>query len=330
MPQSEETIRQALRAHGLRSTPQRHAILKAFERQAGEHLSAEEIHDRASRSLNSLSRGTVYAALAELTELGLLSAVGLPEPVRYELNTARHDHFRCRLCLRLFDLAESSETSVAGPSRAIVERIDVRAEGICGDCVDYEAALRRGARSIKHDAAATPWGDVLQRAEVACAATDGPLGTILLAASPAGVLRLAFDDHFDAQALQARAASRRGARDARRHLHETAYSLERFFAGECHAIDCAIDSSGLADAAPALEATRSIPYAGHASYTQLAGGMAPRELGLWMGANPLPIIFPCHRVSRGRQVPDVFVGGLERRRWLEEHEREHAPTATRP
>ena len=51
-----------------------------------------------------ISRGTVHATLAELTELGLLSAIGSPEPVRYETNTAPHGHFRCRLCLRLFDV----------------------------------------------------------------------------------------------------------------------------------------------------------------------------------------------------------------------------------
>jgi methylated-DNA-[protein]-cysteine S-methyltransferase len=329
MPESEETIRQALREHGLRSTPQRHAILKAFERRPGEHLSAEEIHDRASRSLNSLSRATVYATLSELTERGLVSAVGLPEPVRYELNTARHDHFRCRLCLRLFDLDGSRETSIAGPPRAIVERVDVRAEGICADCVDYDSALKRGARSIKHGSPARPWSDVLQHAEVACAATDGPLGTVLLAASPDGVLRLAFDDHFDAPALQARAASRRGARGARRHLHETSAALEQFFTGARRAVDCAVDRSSLAEAARALDATRAIPSAGHLSYTKLPGALAPSALGLWMGSNPLPIIFPCHRVSRGKEVPDAFVGGLERRRWLERHEREHAPPAER-
>jgi methylated-DNA-[protein]-cysteine S-methyltransferase len=143
------------------------------------------------------------------------------------------------------------------------------------------------------------------------------------------VLRLAFDDHFDAPGLRERATSRRGPRDARRHLHETVSSLERFFAGESDAVKCAIDASALAEAAPALEATRSIPYAGHASYTKLAGDMPPRALGLWMGANPLPIIYPCHRVARGRQVPDTFVGGLERRRWLEQHEREHASSSAR-
>ncbi|MHB8235779.1 MAG: MGMT family protein [Solirubrobacteraceae bacterium] len=45
---------------------------------------------------------------------------------------------------------------------------------------------------------------------------------------------------------------------------------------------------------------------------------------MWMGANPLPIVFPCHRVTRGRETPETFVGGLERRRWLELLERGHA------
>ena len=94
-----------LRARGLRVTPQRRAILGAFSHGADEHLSADEIHARAAAVVPELGRGTVYAALAELTELGLLAARGSPEPVRYETNTEPHQHFRCRLCLRLFDVA---------------------------------------------------------------------------------------------------------------------------------------------------------------------------------------------------------------------------------
>jgi Fe2+ or Zn2+ uptake regulation protein/O6-methylguanine-DNA--protein-cysteine methyltransferase len=324
MPQSEETIRLTLRSHGLRSTPQRHAILNAFEKDTGEHLSAEEIHGRASSSLTSLSRGTVYAALAELTELGLLSAVGLPEPVRYELNTAQHDHFRCRLCLRLFDLDSDPDTAALGPPRAVVERVDVRSEGICADCVDYEAGLEQGVRAIQGQSGDLPWHSVLERAEVACVATDGPLGRVLLAASPAGITRLAFENHFDIHQLEARAATRRGSRTARQHLKTATGALERFIAGGSQEVECTVDPSGLASAAKALCATRAIPYAGHDSYIKLLGELGPLELGRWMGANPMPVIFPCHRVSRGKEVPDTFVGDLDRRRWLEGHEREYA------
>src|SRR5512132_4416217 len=103
MSRTASDVGHLLRELGLRSTPQRRAILLAFERGPAAHLSADEVHARASRELPDLGRGTVYATLAEFTELGLLAAFGTPDPVRYETNTAPHDHFRCRLCLRLFD-----------------------------------------------------------------------------------------------------------------------------------------------------------------------------------------------------------------------------------
>jgi Fe2+ or Zn2+ uptake regulation protein/O6-methylguanine-DNA--protein-cysteine methyltransferase len=321
MPHSEETIRETLHSHGLRSTPQRHAILNAFEQDAGEHLSAEEIHSRAASSLASLSRGTVYAALTELTELGLLSAVGLPEPVRYELNTSRHDHFRCRLCLRLFDLESGPDMPGIGPARSVVERVYVRSEGICADCVDYEAGLHAGIRAIERGSSRLPWAGVLQRTDVACVGSEGPLGKVLLAASSTGLVRLAFENHFDLRELEARAATRRGSRAAREHLNAAAEALDSFFAGGRQELGCAIDRSGIAPAVEPLTATGAIPLTRHASYLDLAGSLSPRELGLWMGANPMPVIFPCHRVARGKEVPEAFVGGAERRRWLEAHER---------
>jgi Fe2+ or Zn2+ uptake regulation protein len=102
-----------LRARGMRSTPQRRAILSAFYGGRTDHLSADEVYAQASRALPELGRGTVYAALAEFTALGLLSAFGSPEPVRYETNLQLHAHFRCRLCARVFDLIDGQQ----GPRR---------------------------------------------------------------------------------------------------------------------------------------------------------------------------------------------------------------------
>jgi Fe2+ or Zn2+ uptake regulation protein/O6-methylguanine-DNA--protein-cysteine methyltransferase len=321
---TDESIRDALKGRGLRTTPQRQAILKAFEALPSEHLSAEELHARAAQSLTTLSRATVYATLAELTELGLLSAVGLPEPVRYEINTARHDHFRCRLCLRLFDLtSDAARPPLDGPRGSVVERVELRAEGICADCVDYESGLKEGVRAINGGGRGRPWSDVLEVPELASASTEGPLGTILLAATPTGILRLAFEEHFDAGELQKRAASRRGSRTAQRHVKAAASELGAFLAGELQEINCPIDSTGLRAARETLNATRAIPYAGHSSYAKLIGGLPPKELGRWMGANPVPVILPCHRVTRGKEVPQCFVGGLQRRQWLEDHEREY-------
>ena len=77
-----------------------------------------------------------------------------------------------------------------------------------------------------------------------------------------------------------------------------------------------LESSG----APALKATESIPYAGRRSYTDLPKTGSARDLGRIMGANPIPIVAPCHRVTRGVEVPTTFVGGIDRRQWLQTHE----------
>ena len=132
-----------LRARGLRSTPQRRAILGAFRGDPTEHLSADEVYARAAESVPDLSRGTVYSTLAEFSELGLLSAFGEPEPVRYETNTTHHAHFRCRLCLRIFDLASGLQNpeEITDPGFS-VERVDTRAEGICAECNAYDAGLK--------------------------------------------------------------------------------------------------------------------------------------------------------------------------------------------
>ena len=219
-----------LRDRGLRSTPQRRAILGAFRGDPTEHLSADEVYARAAESLPDLSRGTVYATLAEFSELGLLSAFGAPEPVRYETNTTHHAHFRCRLCLRIFDLASGLQNpeAITDPGFS-VERVDTRAEGICAECNDYDAGLKAGARAISRSG---PAADTLAAPGVATAILDGPLGALLLAATPQGLTRVAFEGHGDFDALRAHATSRRGSQAARRHLADATAKLRDYFAGQ--------------------------------------------------------------------------------------------------
>jgi methylated-DNA-[protein]-cysteine S-methyltransferase len=310
-----------LRDLGMRSTPQRRAILLAFHAGAAEHLSADEVHARASRDLPDLGRGTVYATLAEFTEAGLLAAFGTSQPVRYETNTAPHDHFRCRLCLRLFDLQTFKATEQSMPRGFTLERIETRAEGACADCADYQRGLQEGVRTI---AAGGALPDPLPKG-LACLATEGALGTMLLAASPVGLVRLAFDDHGDADELRARAARRRGSQAARAHLDRASRELQSYLLGHTTEIGCPLDWSALAVADPeGLAATTSIPYGEHCSYAALGSERSAYEVGLTMGANPIPIVAPCHRVTRGVESPQVFVAGIERRRWLDAHERQHA------
>ena len=247
-----------LRARGLRVTPQRRAILGAFSHGAEEHLSADEIHARAAAVVPELGRGTVYAALAELTELGLLAARGSPEPVRYETNTRPHQHFRCRLCLRLFDIA------LADPALAadgfIVERFTITAEGVCAECVDYDEGLRAGAkRARRRPGPEFPEG-------LAATTVGTPVGPVTLGATADGVMRVVFDDHADVPALQA-IDGRRGSRAARGHLAAAKAEVEAFFAGD-EPGECVIDWARL----PGLETLRAamtVPRAQLASSTPL-------------------------------------------------------------
>jgi Fe2+ or Zn2+ uptake regulation protein/O6-methylguanine-DNA--protein-cysteine methyltransferase len=306
-----------LRARGMRSTPQRRAILAAFDGGPVEHLSADEVFARAAQSVPDLSRGTVYATLAEFTEAGLLAAFGTPEPVRYEKNTERHAHFRCRLCLRLFDLDVPLPDPEPIERRGFrVERIDLRAEGTCEECLGYAAGLRAGARSMSHSGG--PGGSPEAPGTRACE-LDSPLGPLLLAATAAGLTRLAFAEHADVPRLRSLAASRRGSTEARDHLRRATVLLGRYFS-EGAVPECAIDWSRIPGTAT-LQATLEIPYSAQRSYSDLGLTQPAREIGRILGANPIPILTPCHRVSRGVEAPVSYVGGLERRHWLVEHER---------
>jgi Fe2+ or Zn2+ uptake regulation protein/O6-methylguanine-DNA--protein-cysteine methyltransferase len=308
-----------LRARGLRVTPQRRAILGAFSGAATEHLSADEVHARASATVPEISRGTVYAALAELTELGLLAAVGSPEPVRYETNAADHQHFRCRICLRLYDI-DLPEVRTDPVSRRgfLVERTTMTVEGVCADCVDYEAGLREGAQASV-DADAGPSSPLPPR--LACERLDSPVGDVWLAATPDGMVRVVFDDHVDVPALRTLARRRTGGSAARAHLDAARAYVSAYFAGEPLPTACTVDWQALADVDPStLRDVQAVPAGADRSYERLSGADA-RTQGLTLGTNPLAVIVPCHRITRGREVPDAYVGGAARKRWLRGHER---------
>jgi methylated-DNA-[protein]-cysteine S-methyltransferase len=311
-----------LRRHSLRVTPQRRAILGAFAGGSTEHLSAEEVHARALRDVPELGRGTVYATLAELNELGILGSVGAPEPVRYETNSAPHHHFRCRLCMRLFDVEiEPPSTATLKREGYTVERLVIAAEGICDECRLYERGLEDGARSMIEERLV----DDATLAGLACSRHESPVGPLALAASDAGIVRIAFDNHADFEPLLGRARTRRGGRAARRRLDHAAGVVDSFFAGSELQADDALDRDGHPAADDdALEVVRDVPYGTTLSYDRLEGDFDPYRLGLAFGTNPMPIIFPCHRITRGNAQPSAYVGGSARRAALLQIERDRA------
>jgi Fur family transcriptional regulator, stress-responsive regulator len=308
-----------LRARGLRVTPQRRAIMSAFAGGATEHLSADEVHARAASRVPELSRGTVYSTLAELTEVGLLAALGSPEPVRYETNASDHDHFRCRLCLRLYDVElPPARADVLTAKGFVVEHTSVTFEGVCADCVQYAEGLREGVRKrVGASAKPTTLPDAL-----ACREIDSPLGKLLLAATSRGLIRLIFDDHVDAAALREHLRRRRrGGQAARGHLDGAMAMVRAYFAGDTTPPSCVVDWDALEGlSVPTLRAVQTIGPGLTRSYDALRSDAGAHERGLTLGANPLAIVVPCHRVTRGNEITDAYIGGLERKQFLRQHE----------
>jgi Fur family transcriptional regulator, stress-responsive regulator len=313
-----EDAAQLLRRHELRVTPQRRAILNAFSGTADEHLSAEEVLSRAAAAVPEIGRGTVYATLAELAELGLLASVGSSEPVRYEINTGAHDHFRCRLCLRLFDIDLGGRAlehrRVAGYE---IDSVAVRAEGLCAQCRAYERGLGDGARQIKERA--TLSDD--QLSQLSCLRMASPVGDLAVAASEDGICRIAFDDHADFENMGRRARSRRGSSAARERAQALDATFAGYFGGSRARAENLIDWSLLpAESAVVLRGVQEIPYAEPRSYHLLMGALSAYDCGVVIGANPVPLLVPCHRVSRGSVRLQSYVGGLERLQFLQKLE----------
>jgi methylated-DNA-[protein]-cysteine S-methyltransferase len=73
-----------------------------------------------------------------------------------------------------------------------------------------------------------------------------------------------------------------------------------------------------------LRVTAEIPYGGVLSYAEVAADAgrprASRAAGNALGANPIPIVIPCHRVLRSGGALGGYGGGVERKRWLLELE----------
>lgn len=94
----------AFRAHGLKMTAQRMAVMSALE-EARDHPRAEDLYASLRSAVPGLALKTVYAVLHELAQLQLVERIPMSVgATRWEPNTTPHAHFVCDCCGRLIDL----------------------------------------------------------------------------------------------------------------------------------------------------------------------------------------------------------------------------------
>ena len=163
--------------------------------------------------------------------------------------------------------------------------------------------------------------------DVAYRHVETPLGRLLLAASPRGLVRVAFADE-DHDRVLADLAARLSPRvlHAPDRLDDAARQLTEYFAGARTRFDLPVDltlTRGFRRTV--LEHLRPIEYGHTESYAQVAGHVgsprAVRAVGTACATNPLPIVVPCHRVLRSDGSLGGYLGGLQAKALLLDLER---------
>jgi methylated-DNA-[protein]-cysteine S-methyltransferase len=175
-----------------------------------------------------------------------------------------------------------------------------------------------------------PEFDVARAAEaglldVAYCEVDTPVGRVVAARTPRGLARLAYEDFnggLDAVlgSLSARLSPRILESPAR--LDDVRRQLDEYFAGARQAFDLPVDLALVRGpfARRLLEATAQIPFGSTSTYAGVAAAAgsarAVRAAGNALGANPVPIVVPCHRVLRSGGALGGYTGGVERKQTL--------------
>lgn len=171
--------------------------------------------------------------------------------------------------------------------------------------------------------ATPPIDELVERAEreglvdVAYDSVDSPIGTLLVATTGKGLVRISFHSEAEDLVLDelARRVSPRVVKSARK-VAPVARELDEYFAGRRKRFDYPLDWSLVGPyARKVLRATAAIPFGKVSTYREVArkagNPAASRAAGNALGSNPIPVVVPCHRVLRTGGGLGGYGGGLD-------------------
>lgn len=148
---------------------------------------------------------------------------------------------------------------------------------------------------------------------------ETPLGELLINGDNDVVTGLYFPQHSPAPASN------------NTQLNEEAFTkaadqILDWFAGKRKEFDIPIELRGSEFQRSVWDALRTIPFGQTVSYAQIAQAIerpgAARACGHAIGRNPVSIIVPCHRVIGANGKLTGYAGGMDRKRWMLEHEQQ--------
>jgi methylated-DNA-[protein]-cysteine S-methyltransferase len=190
--------------------------------------------------------------------------------------------------------------------------------------IDIEKQLREAALDLPADAP-----PLAERAgdegllDVAYASVDSPLGPLVVAATPKGLVRVSYSEFRGEGEVLEELARRVSPRvlEAPAKLDPVRRELDEYFEGRRQRFETPIDWSYLAGfTREVLRATAAIDYGEVSTYAGVAEAAgsprAVRAAGNALGANPMPVVVPCHRVLRTGGMLGGYTGGVERKEFL--------------
>ena len=143
---------------------------------------------------------------------------------------------------------------------------------------------------------------------------DSPIGDLLLASTPLGLVRVSFFGHDETLAdLAARISPR--ILESPAQLDDVRRQLDEYFDGRRQHFEIPIDWTLVGEwGRKILGACAEIPFGEVRTYGEMAAAAgspkASRAAGTALGHNPVPVVVPCHRVLRAGGAMGGYTGGL--------------------
>lgn len=165
---------------------------------------------------------------------------------------------------------------------------------------------------------------------------ETPIGEMLIVADHEGNLRAAGWTNYETgmRHLLRRHYGEGFTLEPARNPHGFTQALKSYFEGDLTAIDeLPVETAGTAFQREVWRALRKILCGTTVSYAHLAEEIgrpsAVRAVGLANSSNPIGVVVPCHRVIGAKGSLTGYGGGIERKRWLLEHEAGASITKTK-
>jgi methylated-DNA-[protein]-cysteine S-methyltransferase len=192
--------------------------------------------------------------------------------------------------------------------------------------IEFERALRRASgNQDRAEAAAAAFTERAAREgliDVVYATIDSPVGSLLVAQTRRGLVRVSYPEiPWDKVLLELAEDLSPRVLESRTELDAVRRQLDEYFEGKRTDFDLKLDwrlSHGFKRRV--LSQTARIPFGHVSTYKTLATAAgsprAARAAGNALGANPIPIVVPCHRVLHTGGGLGGYGGGLDRKEFL--------------